>query len=60
MGSLVWVLNLWSLRLAEGAAALAIMGATIALYGQAQAARNRLDAAYALVQEDAASRWEGM
>jgi hypothetical protein len=60
MGPIMWILNLWALRLASGAATLALMGAAIALYVQAQAVRERLDVALNLARQDAASIWEGL
>lgn len=45
MGSLVWVLNLWALRIAAGAAVLATMSAAVAMYHMADTARDRVVAA---------------
>lgn len=60
MGSLIWVLNLWGMRLAAGAAVLATMGAAVAMYSQAEAARDQLAVAVEQQKADHASIWEGL
>lgn len=60
MGSLVWVLNLWSMRLAAGAAVLATMAATVAMYSQADAARDKLVEVVDQQKAEQAAIWEGL
>lgn len=60
MGSLVWVLNLWGMRLAAGAAALASMATAATLYAQANAARDKVVAVSEQQKAEQASIWEGL
>lgn len=60
MGSLVWVLNLWGMRLAAGAAVLATMGAAVAMYSLAQEAREQLVTVAEHQKGEQASMWKGL
>lgn len=60
MGSLVWVLNLWGLRLIAGAAVLATAGTTVALYQMADAARDRVVAAGEVQKSEFDDIFEGL
>ena len=61
MGPLVWVLNLWSMRLAAGAAVLATMsGALAAMYLQAQDTSGQLTELVEQQKAEQAAMWEGL
>lgn len=60
MGPLIWVLNLWSMRIAAGAAVLASMATAAALYAQANAARDKIVAVAEQQKEQQAKIWEGL
>ena len=60
MGSIVWVLNLWGMRLAAGAAVLASMATAATLYAQANAARDKVIAVAEHQKTEQASVWEGL
>lgn len=42
MGSLIWAINLWAMRLAAGAAIIVAMTSTVMLYQKAEQTRDKV------------------